>query len=84
MRVQDISRFADLELGSSSIDANVTSSFLGHGYFHKNPAVSSDLVLVLRYDLDSGAENGRPLKRKEGIYWELTDDYMMPVEPQVP
>ena len=83
LRVEDISRnLTDLELGSSIIDANVTSSFLGHGYFHENPAVSSDLVLVLRYDLDSGAENGRPLERKEGIYWELTDDYMMPVEPQ--
>jgi hypothetical protein len=23
-------------------------------------------------------------KHKAGIYWELTDDYMMPAEPQVP
>ena len=85
MRVEDIPRnfdnLADLELGSSFVDVNVRSSFFGHSYFHTNPAVSSDLVLLLRYDLDPGAENGRPLTRKEGIYWELTDDYMKSAEP---
>ncbi|MFB3076629.1 MAG: alpha/beta hydrolase, partial [Lysobacterales bacterium] len=29
-----------------------------HMYFHSNPAASSDLILLLRYGLAPGAENG--------------------------
>lgn len=49
--------------------------FLGHGYFISNPAVLSDLILILRDDRDPGAENGRPLHLSEGGFWELGDDY---------
>ena len=48
----------------------------GHNYFRKNPAVASDLILTLRYDRDPGPENGRPLKHKGHIFWELDDDYL--------
>jgi esterase/lipase superfamily enzyme len=49
----------------------------GHAYFHDNPAVSSDLILVIRYDRKPGKENGRPLKKVSEDYWTITDDYML-------
>lgn len=47
----------------------------GHVYFYKNPAVSSDLMLILRYDRDAGEENGRPLIERGYNFWELHDGY---------
>ena len=47
----------------------------GHNYFRTNPAVSSDLVLTVRYGRDPGARNGRPLHHEKGIFWEIGDDY---------
>jgi esterase/lipase superfamily enzyme len=58
------------------IDARVQAGFLGHSYFHASPAVSSDLILILRDNRGPGAENGRPLiKRQEG-FWEIDDGYL--------
>ena len=48
----------------------------GHTFFRTNPAVSSDLVLTVRYGLPPGAENGRPLDHIEGYFWKIGDDYM--------
>ena len=48
----------------------------GHNYFRTNPAVSSDLVMAVRYDRAPGAANGRPLVFKGLIFWEIDDDYM--------
>lgn len=59
------------------IDARVKTDYLGHSYFHTNPAVSSDLILLLRDDYSAGAENGRPLIHQEGNFWEIRDDYML-------
>ena len=47
----------------------------GHSYFRDNPAVSSDLVLTVRYGLPPGAEHGRPLQHLGGIFWRIDDDY---------
>lgn len=57
------------------IDARVNTGFLGHSYFHASPAVSSDLILLLRDQFDPGAENGRPLIRREDNFWEIDDAY---------
>ena len=62
------------------IDARVKAGFLGHGYFHSNPAVSSDLLQLLRYNCDAGAAQ-RPLPRDEGLLWRITDDYFAPFPP---
>jgi esterase/lipase superfamily enzyme len=48
----------------------------GHIFFRTNPAVSSDLVLTVRYGLAPGAENGRPLDPIEGYFWKIGDDYI--------
>jgi esterase/lipase superfamily enzyme len=57
------------------IDARVDSGFLGHGYFHSSPAVSSDLILLLRDNLEPG--NGRPLTCDDTStrYWSIGKDY---------
>jgi len=57
------------------IDAKVTMTSLAHYYFMTNPAVSSDLVQMLRYNRDPGAENGRPMVKHFTNYWEIRDGY---------
>lgn len=57
------------------IDARGHTDFWGHSYFHSSPAVSSDLILLLRHGFDPGAENGRPLERIGTMFWELPPDY---------
>lgn len=58
------------------VDARVsnTGSF-GHDYFHSNPAVSSDLILLMRYLRAPGAENGRPLGSDKSGFWIIDDKY---------
>jgi esterase/lipase superfamily enzyme len=57
------------------IDARVNTGFLGHTYFYSSPAVSSDLILLLRDNLEPG--NGRPLTCHEETsqYWSIGKDY---------
>ncbi len=57
------------------IDARVKKRGLGHSYFHSDPAVSSDLVLLMRYQLLPGAEHGRPLGVSDVGLWIVHDDY---------
>ncbi len=58
------------------IDARVKRrGAFGHGYFHANPAVSSDLILLVRYGLAPGAEHGRPLDISKTGLWMVTDAY---------
>lgn len=59
------------------IDARIKSDLIGHSYFHSNPAVSSDLILVLRDNRGPGAENGRPMIHRPDGFWEITDDYLL-------
>jgi esterase/lipase superfamily enzyme len=61
------------------IDARVKKAgAFGHAYFHANPAVSSDLVLLMRYQLAPGAENGRPLGVTDLGLWEVHHGYPGP------
>lgn len=46
-----------------------------HSYFHSDPAASSDLVLTVRFGLEPGAENGRPLKPLEANFWQVEPGY---------
>lgn len=68
-----LKRFDNIEV----IDVQTTTDagFLSHGYFVENPAVLSDLVLVLRDNLDIGVDNGRPMQQNELGFWELKDGY---------
>ncbi len=62
--------------GVTFIDARVATDLVGHSYFYQNPAVSSDLILLLRDGRLPGAEHGRPLIPESASFWRLTDDYL--------
>jgi esterase/lipase superfamily enzyme len=70
---KSLAMFSQLQI----IDANVKSDMIGHAYFHTNPAVSSDLLLVLRDNRGPGAENGRPMTHRNDGFWEIRDDYLL-------
>ena len=60
----------------SIVDARVTKpGSFGHNYFYSNPAVSSDLILVLRYGKLPGGETGRPLRIEPNGFWMIEDGY---------
>ena len=46
-----------------------------HSYFYENPAVSSDVILLLRYEAPPGAASGRPLRAEPDGFWVIDDDY---------
>ena len=50
------------------------STGYGHDYFRTNPAVSSDLVLMLRYGFKPG-EAGRPLEHIGLNFWRIPPGY---------
>ena len=55
------------------VDARVKTGFLGQAYCHPNPAVSADIMLILRYDAEAGSPQ-RPLKEVAPNYWVLDDE----------
>ena len=58
------------------IDARVSNAgAFNHNYFYANPAVSSDLILLLRYQRLPGVESGRPLRIDDGAFWIIDDGY---------
>lgn len=58
------------------VEAVVHTGFVGHSYYAQSPAVSSDLILILRDNRSPGAENGRPLNPRMTNFWELGDNYL--------
>jgi esterase/lipase superfamily enzyme len=67
---QHLERVARTQL----IDARVPTGFIGHAYFYRHPAVSADLILLLRYQLEPGS-SGRPLHKRGENFWQITPDY---------
>ena len=63
------------------VDARVRTDYKGHGYFLSNPAVFSDVILVLRYDRTPGAEHDRPLTEIFPGYYILDDRYPQHAAP---
>ena len=69
--------------GIQFIDCSVAGSgFDSHEYFYGHPAVSSDLILLLRDGRHPGAENGRPLSRGTGDIWRIYQNYPSPPKPR--
>jgi esterase/lipase superfamily enzyme len=52
------------------IEVKRPRGFLGHSYFTSDPAVSSDLVALIRYGLKPG-EPGRPLEEIRRPFWRI-------------
>ncbi len=62
------------------VDARVETGLLGHSYYHSSPAVSSDLILLLRYGAAAGTPQ-RPLREVAPHYWVLDgEDYPSPAK----
>jgi esterase/lipase superfamily enzyme len=66
----------DMEVSGRTyiIDARVSAGFVGHSYFYAHPAVSADLILLLRDNLDPGSP-GRPLYKRDVNFWQITEEY---------
>ncbi len=58
----------------NAIDVRVNTGGLGHSYF-SNPAVASDLLLLLLEDRPPGKEHGRPLEALQPGFWGLDKGY---------
>jgi esterase/lipase superfamily enzyme len=66
------------------VDARVSDPGpYGHSYFHASPAVSSDLILLVRYQLPPGPQYGRPLRVDEKGFWVIDDTYPAAAAPAV-
>ncbi len=70
-QVKALTEFPQVQL----VQVWVHGDAFGHSYFYRSPAVVSDLILLLRDGADPGPENGRPLVRRQGSFWELRDRY---------
>ena len=78
----EISELNEEEIGRMKANASrVTvvnfqgeSNGYGHSYFRNNPAVSSDLVLMIRYGFKPG-EPGRPLEHIGLNFWRVPEGY---------
>ena len=53
-----------------------SSGFVGHDYFHSNPAVSADLINLITHNARPGSKE-RPLKRIEQNFWSLSPSYLI-------
>ncbi|WP_159818995.1 alpha/beta hydrolase [Colwellia sp. 20A7] len=60
----------------SLIKVPKSGGFIGHDYFHSNPAVSSDLINLILYNAAPGSKE-RPLKKLENNFWSLGFDYLI-------
>jgi esterase/lipase superfamily enzyme len=76
-RPEDFSESARQQLAligkTDIIDSRVKGDRFGHSYYHASPAVSSDIILLLRYNADAGSPQ-RPLKSVAPNYWVLDDE----------
>lgn len=64
------------------VDIEGKAGFLSHGYFHENPAASSDLLLLLRENCDPGLL--RPLEARSRGFWRASQKYPEPAEAAAP
>jgi esterase/lipase superfamily enzyme len=68
------SRFEDAG-NVAMVESRSAGGLIGHGYFHSDPATSSDLILVLRDRRPPGAAHGRPLTPVDVNIWALDEGY---------
>ena len=67
-------RFAIINFSGAADVENSQRDRYGHSYFRDAPTVSSDLVLILRDDLDPGTP-GRPLEPIGLRFWRIPPGY---------
>ncbi len=74
----DQKRMLELMETLDVIDARVKGGSFGPDNFHSSPAVSSDLILLIRDHRPPGAANGRPLGEVGPHWWVITKEYPGP------
>jgi esterase/lipase superfamily enzyme len=88
LKPEQIAALKSDRLGLDAIEVKVKQKGAhGHTYWIDNPAVLSDIILILRDDRSPGAEHGRPLIRADTGLWEIHDGYPFAgphVEPGAP
>jgi len=67
---RQIARITPLEKMFNFIQVSGRTDLFGHSYFTSNPAVSSDLIAMLRYNEDPGQAQ-RPLEHVGGPFWRI-------------
>jgi esterase/lipase superfamily enzyme len=65
------------------VESKTKTSFIGHGYFYSNPAVLSDLILLLRDDAWVD-DTKRPLEPTEHGFWIIRDGYPQTSKADLP
>jgi esterase/lipase superfamily enzyme len=67
------------------VEVQGARGFIGHSYFTSDPAVSSDLIALIRYGLKPG-EPGRPLEEIRRPFWRIPAGTDVPAAypPQTP
>ena len=73
-RFYDGSDFAIIQYPGASKAYRSRGDSFGHSYFRNAPAVSSDLMLMLRDDIDPGTP-GRPLERVDQSFYMIPPGY---------
>ena len=68
------SDFAVIQYPGASKAYRSRGDSFGHSYFRNAPAVSSDLMLMLRDDVDPGTP-GRPLERVDQSFYMIPPGY---------
>ena len=71
---EDIARMRANSSRVTVINFEGDSTGFGHSYFRTNPAVSSDLVQLVRYGIKPG-EPGRPLEHIGLNFWKVPPGY---------
>jgi len=72
---QERAIFENVENVSFITVSGGSGGFFNHGYFTKNPATLSDIITLITDPTDPGTET-RPLKRRDGNFWEMDADYL--------
>jgi esterase/lipase superfamily enzyme len=66
--------FSVINFSSATDKSDSGADSFGHSYFRNAPTVSSDLVIMLRDDLDPGS-TGRPLEPLGFFFWRVPPGY---------
>ena len=66
---EDLAKSREIAGFATFIEVTDTRDFIGHSYFVSDPAVSADLVALIRYGLGPG-DPGRPLEEFSRPFWK--------------
>lgn len=74
---QVLGNIPEIEMIDASVAESMYDSFLGHGYFHRDPWVSSDIGAFI---LGKGPEERGLKKTQEDVFWKFPTDFPQVLE----